>query len=299
MFMKMKDLPLERDGSTRFLPWLVGFMVYLAALALTAGIAMQKLVLRWDQGLAGRLTVQLPPPDSASPGAEGREVEARLAEVITLLQNTPGVTDAEALDRDEIAALLEPWLGDGVHDQDLPLPTLISVTLDPEAAPDLGALSARLTRVVPGAVIDDHQRWLGNLLDFAHTIETLAILIVIAVGGTAVITVVFVTRAGLSIHRRVIDLLHLIGAQDSYIARQFQGHALRLGLQGGSIGLVLALATILLIGHLVERSQAALLPDLSLSLAEWLLLALLPLATALVAMVTARITVLRNLSRLP
>ena len=299
MFMKMKDLPLERDGSTRFLPWLVGFMVYLAALALTAGIAMQKLVLRWDQGLAGRLTVQLPPPDSASPGAEGREVEARLAEVITLLQNTPGVTDAEALDRDEIAELLEPWLGDGVHDQDLPLPTLISVTLDPEAAPDLGALSARLTRVVPGAVIDDHQRWLGNLLDFAHTIETLAILIVIAVGGTAVITVVFVTRAGLSIHRRVIDLLHLIGAQDSYIARQFQGHALRLGLQGGSIGLVLALATILLIGHLVERSQAALLPDLSLSLAEWLLLALLPLATALVAMVTARITVLRNLSRLP
>ncbi|MCG8354862.1 MAG: cell division protein [Kiloniellales bacterium] len=299
MFMKMKDLPLERDGSTRFLPWLVGFMVYLAALALTAGIAMQKLVLRWDQGLAGRLTVQLPPPDSASPGAEGREVEARLAEVITLLQNTPGVTDAEALDRDEIAELLEPWLGDGVHDQDLPLPTLVSVTLDPEAAPDLGALSARLTRVVPGAVIDDHQRWLGNLLDFAHTIETLAILIVIAVGGTAVITVVFVTRAGLSIHRRVIDLLHLIGAQDSYIARQFQGHALRLGLQGGSIGLVLALATILLIGHLVERSQAALLPDLSLSLAEWLLLALLPLATALVAMVTARITVLRNLSRLP
>ena len=62
---------------------------------------------------------------------------------------------------------------------------------------------------------------------------------------------------------------------------------------------LLALATILLISHLVERSQAALLPDLSLSVADWLLLALLPLATALIAMITARITVLRNLSRLP
>ena len=64
MRLTSREVPLDRDASVRFLPWLVAFMVYLAALALTAGMAMQKLVLRWDQGLAGRLTVQLPAPDS-------------------------------------------------------------------------------------------------------------------------------------------------------------------------------------------------------------------------------------------
>ncbi len=296
MLVRQRDLPLERDGSVRFLPWLIAFMVYLAALAMTAGIAMQKLVQRWDQGLAGRLTVQLPPPDS---GVDAEDRAASLERVMEMLNKTPGVASARILEKEEIAALLEPWLGEGATEQDLPLPSLITVTLDGETAPEIAALTARLSRAVPGVVVDDHQRWLGNLIDFARTIETLAILIVLAVGGAAVLTVVFVTRAGLAIHRGVIDLLHLIGAQDSYIARQFQSHALRLGLQGGSIGLVLALATVLLISYLLERSDTALLPDLSLTPLEWLLLALLPLATALVAMVTARFTVLHNLSRLP
>ncbi len=296
MFARRRDVPLERDGSVRFLPWPIAFMVYLAALAMTAGIAMQKLVLRWDQGLAGRLTVQLPPPENDSdPEARAESLER----VMDLLAKTPGVASARILEKDEIAELLEPWLGEGATEQDLPLPSLITVTLEDEAAPELAALSARLSRAMPGVVVDDHQRWLGNLIDFARTIETLAVLIVLAVGGSAVLTVVFVTRAGLAIHRGVIDLLHLIGAQDAYIARQFQGHALRLGLQGGVIGLALALVTVLLVSHLLERSQTALLPDLSLTLLEWLMLALLPVATALVAMVTARFTVLRNLSRAP
>jgi cell division transport system permease protein len=41
------------------------------------------------------------------------------------------------------------------------------------------------------------------------------------------------------------------------------------------------------------------LPDLALSLSNWSLLLLLPPATALVAMLTARLTVLRSLSRMP
>ena len=296
MFARRNDVPLERDASVRFLPWLVAFMVYLAALALTAGMAMQKLVLRWDQGLAGRLTVQLPAPEAEADKAARDE---QIVEVLALLSKTPGVSRARALEEEEVAELLEPWLGEGSTDQDLPLPTLIAVTLDAEAAPDLAALEARLARAAPGAMIDDHQRWLGNLLDLARTIETLAFLVVVAVGGIAVISVIFVTRAGLAIHRGVIDLLHLIGAQDAYIARQFQSHALRLGLRGGTIGLLLALITVLTMGHLLERSEAALLPDFSLSAPEWLVLGPLPFATALVAMITARITVLRSLARLP
>lgn len=292
--LQRSDVPLERDASGRFLPWLIAFMVYLAALSLASVMAAHKITARWDQGLSARLTVQVPPPDPVT----GREEMAdHVAEVQASLLTTPGIADAEVLPEERIEALLRPWLGDGVLDDNLPLPALIAVETDRGTPLDLGALAVRLERVAPGATIDDHQQWLGNVLDLAETIETVAAMVVLAVSFCAVITVIFVTRTGLAIHRQVIELLHLIGAQDSYIARQFQGHALRLGLVGGAMGLVLALFTVILIGYLLERTQSGLLPSLTLSAGQVLVLLSLPVATGAVAMITARLTVLLNLTR--
>ena len=293
MLSRQADVPIGQDPSVRFLPWLVAFMVYLAALALTCAMAMQKVVERWDQGLAGRLTVQVPPPASGDAELAARQVD----QVIDALADISGVRSVELLDQEDIADLLKPWLGETVMQQDLPLPTLIAVALDETSPPDRAVMAARLGGIAPDIVIDDHQRWLGRLLDLARTIETIAALIVVAVMASAVITIVFVTRTGLAIHNQVIDLLHLIGAQDSYVARQFENHALLLGLRGGVIGLLLAVLTVLLIGYLLERSQTGFLPVLALSFWEWSILISLPLITAGIAMVTARFTVLHNLSR--
>src|SRR3546814_18184528 len=68
---------------------------------------------------------------------------------------------------------------------------------------------------------------------------------------------------GLAAHQRSIELLHMIGAQDSYVARQFQNHALRFGLRGGLIGLLGALPTLYLARLLLQRIDSGLLPELS------------------------------------
>ena len=127
----------------------------------------------------------------------------------------------------------------------------------------------------------------------------MAALVVLLVGLSAVTMVIFATRMGLAIHGRVIELLHLVGAQDSYVAREFQRHALKLALRGGALGLLLAILTVFLIGRVLGGGEAAALPDFTLRPVEWALLALLPLVVAAVAMVTARLTVLRTLSRMP
>lgn len=295
MLFRRSDLPLERDPSGRFLPWLVALMVYVAALALVCAMAMAKMVERWDSGLSGSITVQVPPPETGSPDAK----EAAIDRVIELLLDTEGVREAKVLEPDEIAALLQPWLGAGATQGDLPLPSLIAVGIDPSARLDFERLSRRLTDAVPGTLLDDHQSWLGELLDLARTIELVAALIVILVGASAVAMVVFATRMGLAIHGRVIELLHLIGAQDSYVAREFETHALKLALRGGAVGLMLAIVTVVLVGRLFARLDTALLPELSLGPIEWAALAMLPLAISGVAMLTARFTVLGNLGRMP
>jgi len=284
-------VPLDRDSSGRYLPLLVAIMVYLAALALAGALGMNKLAERWDTGLAGAMTVQVP--------ADAAADDTRLAAVTEALAATPGVLAVEPMGREAMTALLEPWLGDAVLTGDLPLPRLIAVTIDTAAPPDIAALQGRLQALAPGSLVDDHQRWLARLLDLAQAVELMALVVVLLVVLAACIMVAFVTRMGLAAHERSIELLHLIGAQDSYVARQFQNHALSLGLRGGLLGLVCALPTLYLARLLLQRIDSGLLPELSFLPHEWSYFVLLPVAAALVTMLAARVTVLRTLARLP
>jgi len=290
---RQRDVPLDTDASARFLPWLIAFMVYLATLALAAAIAVSNVTQAWDSGLAGKLTVQVPPAQDG-----GRGQSERIDAVLDVLRDTPGVRSAEQLSGKEMTELLEPWLGGAAASADLPLPALIAVAVVPERAPELSSLQRRLDRAAAGTQVDDHQRTLGRLLEVARTLQLLAVLVVGLVGAAAVVTVVFVTRTGLSIHRDVIELLHLIGAHDAYVARQFQRHALRLGLTGGLIGLALAAATLWALARWVGQEAGAVVPELTLSRLQGLSLIAVPLAATGVAMITARITVLRTLAKL-
>lgn len=283
-------VPLDRDSSGRYLPLLVAIMVYLAALAVAGGVTMNKLAARWDSGLADALTVQLP--------AEVAD-DATLEAVVAALAAAPGVLAAEPMGQSAMTALLEPWLGDALLTGDLPMPRLIAVTIDTAMPPDTAALQDRVEALAPGGLVDDHQRWLARLLDLARAVELMALVVVLLVVLAASIMVAFVTRMGLAAHQRSIELLHMIGAQDSYVARQFQNHALRFGLRGGLIGLVAALPTLYLARLLLQRIDSGLLPQLTFLPHEWACFVLLPVAAALVTMFTARITVLRTLARLP
>lgn len=289
------DIPLRRDGTARVLPWLIAPAVYLAAIAIAFVLALGGVLQEWDRGLVGTMTVELPP------NAAGK---AAVSAAVAVLRATPGIARAVPLDRAAEGKLLQPFLGSGTAPRELPLPQLIDVRAAAGATFDLAALRAKLAVAVPGATVDDHQQWLGRLYALGLSIEATALGIVAMVGAAAVLTVIFTTRAGLAVHRDVIELLHMMGARDGYIAHQFEREALRLGLAGGIGGLALAALTIWSLGHAAAASslfgkQAALLPDLRLVAWQWAALALLPIAAGLAAMATARLTVLRALARLP
>jgi cell division transport system permease protein len=267
--------------------------VYLAALALAGALTLENVAQRWRAGITGTLTVQVTPIEGAADSQA-----ARLDLVVELLRRTPGVAGVEVLGPEAMDRLLAPWLGPDTTTLGLPLPDLISVTLRPGAPVDLAALSATLSAAVPGAEVDDHRRWLDDLAVFVRSVELLAAVVVSLVCLAAMLTVVFVTRTGLAVHRRVIEIVHLIGARDSYIAGQIQGHALRLGLIGGIAGSALAALTVLGLQRLFAGLDTPLLSGLGLGAGHWALLALLPVAAALVAMITARVTVLRSLNRM-
>ncbi len=293
MLSRRSDLPLDSDAHSRFLPWLIAFMVFLAVLAMAAVLVLGATAQRWDRGVSGTLTVQLAPTDNPARDDENQK------DVLALLAGTPGIERYEALGKDKLLKLLEPWLGGATEAADLPLPRLIDVKLLAGADLDARALERRLRVRVPGASVDDHRVWLERLLRLIRTVELVAGVILAFIALATIGTVVFTTRTGLAVHREAIEVLHLIGARDSYIAGQFAGRALILGLKGGLIGLALGVPALAGIGYLATTLGTAVLPQLSIGVLHWLAVIALPFAVAGLAMATARLTVLRTLAGLP
>jgi cell division transport system permease protein len=287
------DVPLDKDAASRFLPALVALTVFLAAMALAGMMVLDGLVGRWSRDAAGTITVQIP----AATGIDGeKRTHNRLQSVLGLLRETPGIERADALPRARIAALLEPWLGSSELLGELPLPILIDVQTLQDAKLDLAALKSKLAAIHPGIGLEDHRVWLKSLLRLARALQALAGAVLLLVGLVTAATVIYATRTGMAVHHHVVELLHLIGAQDDYIAKQFSRHAFRLSLRGGVIGLMGAVPSLIGLGMAAKGMEGGFLPELWLSPLHWAGILSLPLVSGWLSVLAARFTVGRVLS---
>ncbi len=288
MLRQIRFLPSENIHG-RLLPWVIAVMVFLAGLAMLVALGLQVTARTWHQGLAQSLTVQVINPDRA---ARDNEVAAALAE----LRRTPGIASAAEETSDEIAALLEPWLGKGNVGPDLPIPALIDVRLADAPAVDVPALGAALAKVAPSARVDAHERWLADLLVLMRIVQWVGGVIVGLVGLATVAIIIFATRAGLAAQRETVEIVHMMGARDGTIAGAFQWRFLWVGAKGAFIGLA-ALGAGMGAVHLInQRLDGALLPQLLPPPEVLASLLILPVVAGLLTMLTARFAVMRALA---
>jgi len=285
------DLPLDRDSARLFLTAIIGFMLFLACLALACSMGLDNLLSRWQSQIDAAFTIELPQPVGESLAVAA----ARRKAVVDAVAAEPGVADVSLLSEAEKSRLLTPWLGQQAQALNLPLPDLVNVVLKPGETLALAPLGTRLAAISPGAVIDDHGRWRTAIAGVGRSVRIAALGFLLLVAGAAILTVVFVSRAGLAAHRRVIEILHLIGAHDGYIAGQFQRHALLHALAGGAAGAAAGALAFELGRHLLPGIDPA---GFSLGPWQWVGLALLPAGGALLAMASARYTVLTVLGRM-
>ncbi|NKB58231.1 MAG: hypothetical protein GKS00_18045 [Alphaproteobacteria bacterium] len=295
MLLRRSDLPLSNDPAVRILPWVVGLMVYLATLILAVALLVSTLAADWSAGLTGTVTIHIAAIDDETDA----ELDRRVDEAIRIALKTPGIDSARAVPAEQVAALLVPWLGEEAPVAGLPLPRIVDVQLARDASPDIAGLKARLEAAVPGAGLDDHQLWRDRLVDFLFAIEIVAGVMVVLIGATTVTVVIFATRSGLAVHNEVIEVLHLIGARDEYVAHQFQSNALKLGLKGGIAGSAAGLLTLFAIRYTAANLDIELFPAFLFDVWQWPALISVPLVAALIVRISARYTVLRALRRMP
>jgi cell division transport system permease protein len=272
-------------------------MAFLAALALGASLIARHAADSWSAGLTAKITVQILP---ATSGPARHNLAAETDAALTVLRTTPGIVRAEPLSEAEQLKLVQPWLGAESLVADLPLPQLIDADVAPGSVLDIEALTRRLKTAAPHAVLDDHRHWIGRLHDLAQTLvwSAYGVLFLIAVATAA--TVAFATRAGLDAHNDMVSLLHQMGAQAGFIAGAFEGHYFRAALAAAGAGAATAAAVFLAAGGLQSVGYEAVpfLPPLSLQPIELLWLVLVPAAASLIALFTARLSVLAALRQI-
>jgi cell division transport system permease protein len=223
--------PIVARGSIagRSLAAVVAIMTFLAALTSGAVTMAVGSASNWQSTVSREVTIQVKP-------LSGRNIDADTRAAVALARGTAGVADVRAYTKEESEQLVEPWLGSGLNLSELPIPRLIVIKLVPGAATDFSALRAALSAQVPTASLDDHRGWIDRMRDMAETAVIAGIAILALVIVVTVLSVTFATRGAMATNRPIVEVLHYVGATDSFIARQFQRHFLLLGLKGGAIG---------------------------------------------------------------
>lgn len=277
----------------------IAIMSFLASLTLGAVLLVADTARGWQRDISREITIQVRPLDDT-------DIRKSLQDARRIAGAARGVLAVELLQGDEATALLEPWLGDGLDLDELPVPRLLAVTIDENDPPDIDALRARLKLEVPGAGLDDHRAWVDRLTTMARTMILVGITVFAMVALATLLIVMFATRGAMAGNRHVIEVLHFVGAEQTYIARQFQGHFFKLGLKGALIGGAAALLVFALGSRWLQVSRqdpsadqvSALFGTFSLGYGAYIGMLGLIVAIALLTAWTSRFTVLRHVGGL-
>ncbi len=273
------------------MPWVIAIMMFLTVLAAAAGLGLAGAASRLDTQIGTRITIQIV---EANPDSR----RAQAAAAAAAIEELPGVLAVRPVPDAEVQALLEPWLGAGGLESDLPVPALIDVDLTPEAHRTLDGLRRAVAAVAPAARVDDNGQWLAPLASLIGALKWLAAGLVLLMVGATAATVVLAARAALDVHRGTIEILHLMGATDVQVARLFQRRIALDALFGGLVGFILAAFILIAIGERVSALGSELLGSATVPAPAWGILVALPALGVLLAMLVARLTILKALGRM-
>jgi cell division transport system permease protein len=293
-----QELPLSKDSSNLFLKIMISISVFLFAVTLAGVLAINSMLVNWNASILGSLTVQIVPISNADRQKARDEIIEQEQRAVAMLSAMPEAKRVTPLRDDQLHRLLRPWLGDDIDINELPMPRLLDVKLKSGAEINFKQLAEKLASVAPQASLDNHKLWLNKLINFAAGLKVLALAVLLLVIGVTSGAIFYTTQTSLGLHKDVIEILHLMGAKDTYIAQQYAGRTAWLGVIGGIIGVAVAVPVIFLIAHLAGQIEGGIIDEARLSVGSWLTILSLPLFSSLVAMQTAYYTVKRTLERM-
>lgn len=277
----------------------IAIMAFLACLTLGAVSMVRATAASWQSQISREITIQIKPE-------EGLDMDAALKKARDLALTFVGTREGTIMDDGATARLLEPWLGAGLNLDDLPVPRLVIITIDEQNPPDFAAMRDLLKTEIPQAFLDDHRTWVDRLVSMAHTTVLIGTGVLVLVFTAMILTVIFATRGALSGNRHIVEVLHFVGAESSFVASEFQKHFLKISIKGSAAGGALAAALFALANIWQANSLAtpesdqamALFGTFTIGVTGYVGIFATMIVIALLTTLTARFTVMRTIDEI-
>jgi cell division transport system permease protein len=246
--------PIVPPGSVtgRSLVWVVAIMAFLSCLTAGAVYMVNDSARAWLRDVASEVTVQVTPKEK-----EAAAADKSAEDIVKFLTGQNGVRSVQLLSSDQSAELVEPWLGQVAGLEDLPFPRLIAVQIDGNDPPDITTLRGALTRKFPEATLDDHRAWRQQIRRVTGSLALGGLVVIILMACATVGIIVSAARSAIASNRDIVEVLNFVGAEERFIARQFELHFFKLGIKAGVVGAVAAAAVFLALPIFTEYLSGA------------------------------------------
>ena len=292
------EINTEDDDTSAFMYVLTSIYMYLFIVVLAIVMAINAMADSWKKDIMGSVTVQIIPVEDENKHVDAEKTLEQQNKVLQYIENLSAVASAKAMDTQTIEKLMTPWLGNKVNISSLPIPVLLDVKLKPNSELNYDEVTRGLRQVSEYASIDNHRLWLNRLLKFAASLKNIAITVLLMVIGICAFSIYYSTRTSLGININSIEILHIIGAKDDYIARQYARNFVKIGFFSGIIGLMAAIPSIILVAKYGVSTGSDLIKGAQLSTLAWSLIMTTPLFSALYAMIVSYFTVKKSLEKM-
>lgn len=295
---RKNEITADDDETSAFMYVLSSIYMYLFVVVLAIVLAINAMADNWEKDIMGSITVQIIPMVDENKHIDAEKTLEQQNKVLQFMENLTVVSSVEVLDGATVEKLMKPWLGDRVDISSLPIPVLLDVKLKPNVEVNYDEITRGLGMVSQNASIDNHRLWLNRLIKFASSLKNIALSVLLMVIVICAFSIYYSTRTSLEIHSDTIEILHIIGARDDYIAKQYALNFAKIGLFSGILGLLVAVPCIYLVGKYGISTGSGLISGAKLSGFAWGLIMTTPLFSCLYSMGTSYLTVRKSLEKL-
>ncbi len=292
------DLPLHKKSGTGFILWVLALMSFLCAMTLAGSFFLSNITKNWEQGLKGQLTIEIKAQlkeQGSDIIPDSRRQEKLERDVLSMINTHYDNLNATLISKADVLDMLDPWLGFIADDRELqeefPIPSLIAITVTDLTQPiNHAQIEKDLSKISSDIFLDTHEQWLTDIVHLTTKLRNLGFLLALIIAITTITAVAGASRSRLTMHFNEIELLHLMGARDTYIANQFSRHAAWMALEGCGVGIFIALSSILIITTAQSTSTQDMIPMLELAWYQWFFLLLIPMIASGISYLTAGVT---------
>ncbi|MDR2267896.1 MAG: hypothetical protein LBD81_00405 [Holosporaceae bacterium] len=278
------DFDFSKDRTNKFVPFILSFLMYSVTIAAMSCFFTYDLTSEWRRALNGHITIEI---QSNIDVVSNDFTDDQIDEITRVIRSTNGIKSVKKLQESDILKVIEPWLSGTSIPDDFPFPTIFDVEYDENVRVDLLLLTEKLSKISSNVKIHDHANWYAPIMKISNCLFFFAVILSVFVFATMCATVIFITKKTLGVHETVVKILQLIGADNFYIASQFNRYYFGIGCRASLISMIVGISTVLWVNYM---SSVTILSQVTVGCMA--IAVFVPLLTMGIVMITAKKSVI-------